>query len=177
MANPKPKEAPGAAPAPAHTPAPGFDLARFAQAEFRPRTQRVPVPGLQAFFAPGSPAEWEVASLNATQLHNAIEAKQRQAVVASVVDAIASSGDRAQEVRKALGLAGEVPGEVVKRLEMLVAGSVAPKVDMPTAVKLANAFPVEFLQLTNTILEITGQGHDLVKPAAASPKTPASTTP
>jgi hypothetical protein len=52
---------------------------------------------------------------------------------------------------------------------------VEPKIDMPVAVKLASAFPIEFLQLTNAITELTGQGFDLVKPRAASPKTPAST--
>ena len=153
----------------------GFDLNRFTQAEFTPRTQVVQVPGLQAFFAKGDKAQWTVCSLTAAQLHNAIEAKQRQAGVKAVADAIAANGEQAQEIRKALGLAGDVPGEVVKRLEMLVAGSVEPKIDMPVAVKLASAFPIEFLQLTNAITELTGQGFDLVKPRAASPKTPAST--
>jgi len=153
----------------------GFDLAKFAQAEFKPRTQAVAVPGLAAFFPEGEPAEWTVRGLDSAQLHAAMEAKQRQAAVQSVVDAIASSGEKAQELRKALGLAGDVPGEVVKRLEMLVAGSVAPQVDMPAAVKLAGAFPIEFLLLTNTITELTGKGFDLVKPHAASQTTPAST--
>jgi hypothetical protein len=153
----------------------GFDLARFAQAEFAPRTEVVEVPGLQAFFAKGEKAEWTVRGLSSVQLHNAMEAKQRQAAVQTVVDAIASSGEKAKELRKALGLSGDVPGEVVKRLEMLVAGSVEPQIDMPTAVKLAGAFPIEFLQLTNTITTLTGQGFDLVKPPAASRKTPAST--
>jgi len=152
-----------------------FDLNRFAAAEFTPRTEAVPVPGLAAFFAKGDKAEWVVRSLTAAQLQAAIEAKQRQAAVATVVEAIANSGEKAQELRKALGLAGDVPGEVVKRLEMLVAGSVSPAIDMPIAVKLANAFPVEFLALTNTIVELTGKGFDLVKPPAASRKSPAST--
>lgn len=153
----------------------GFDLHRFAQAEFTPRTHVVQVPGLAAFFADNEPAEWVVRSLTAAQLQGAIEAKQRQAAVATVVDAIANSGEKAQELRRALGLAGEVPGEVVKRLEMLVSGSVNPAIDMPTAVKLAGAFPVEFLALTNTIIELTGKGFDLKKPSAASPLSPAST--
>lgn len=152
-----------------------FDLNRFTAAEFAPRTEAVPVPGLAAFFAKGDKPEWVVRGLTAAQLQAAIEAKQRQAAVATVVEAIASSGEKAQELRKALGLAGDVPGEVVKRLEMLVAGSVTPAIDMPTAVKLANAFPIEFLSLTNTIVELTGKGFDLVKPPAASRKSPAST--
>ena len=152
-----------------------FDLARFAQAEFTPRTQAVPVPGLAAFFGNGDKPEWVVRSLTSAQLHNAIEAKQRQAGVQTVVDAIASTSEKAAEIKKALGLSADQPGEIIKRLEMLVAGSVSPVVDMPTAVKLAQTFPIEFLSITSTIAELTGQGFDLVKPPAASRKTPAST--
>ena len=46
-------------------------------------------------------------------------------------------------------------------------GSVAPAVSLPVAVKLAEAFPIEFLQLTNEISDLTGRGADLVKPQAA----------
>jgi len=46
---------------------------------------------------------------------------------------------------------------------------------MPTAVKLAGTFPIEFLTITSAIADLTGQGFDLVKPHAASRKTPAST--
>ena len=152
-----------------------FDLARFAQAEFTPRTQAVPVPGLSAFFGKGEKPEWVVRSLTAAQLHNAIEAKQRQASVQTVVEAIAANTEKAIEIKKALGLSGDQPGEIIKRLEMLVAGSVSPVVDMPTAVKLAGTFPLEFLSITSAVMELTGQGFDLVKPHAASRKTPAST--
>ena len=87
--------------------------------------------------------------------------------------AIAGGGDQAEAVRSALGLTKDTPGEIAKRLEMLVMGSVAPKIELPTAVKLAEAFPIEFLSITNRITELTGQGFDLVKPAAASQPIPA----
>jgi hypothetical protein len=152
-----------------------FDLQRFAQADFAPRTQAVPVPGLKAFFGKDDKPEFVVRGLTAAQLHQAIDAKQRQASVHSVVEAIANSTAKASEIKKALGLSTDMPGEIVKRLEMLVAGSVSPVLDMPTAVKLAETFPVEFLSITSTIAELTGQGFDLVKPTAASRKNPAST--
>ena len=66
---------------------------------------------------------------------------QRQAAVASVVDALASTGDKAQELRKVLGLSGDVPGEIVKRLEMLVIGSVAPTVKELGGNQAARAAP------------------------------------
>ncbi len=150
-----------------------FDAAKFDAAQFTPRTEAVDVPALAAFFAEGEPAQWHVRGLTASELHNALEAKQRQSSVEAVVKAIASSGDQVQAVRKALGLTADTPGEVAKRLEMLVMGSTAPKIELATAVKLAEHFPIEFMLITNKITELTGMGADLVKPAAASQPTPA----
>lgn len=151
-----------------------FDVEAFARAKFAPRTAVVKVEALGAFFAPGESPDWCVRGLSANELHRALEAGKRNASVEAIVKALAESGDKAQAVRKALGLTADAPGEIVKRLEMLVMGSTAPAIDLPTAVKLAECFPIEFLQLTNTISELTGLGADLVKPAAASQQTPAS---
>lgn len=154
-----------------------FDANRFDQAEFKPRTKRVPVPGLAAFFSGDGPAEWEVRGLTASEIHRAQEAKQRQDMQKTVVEALASSGEKAKELRKSLGLDDKAtPGEIAKRQQMLAIGSVCPAIDEAASVKLSESFPIEFLNLTHAITELTGQGFDLVKPAAASQQTPASTT-
>ena len=150
-----------------------FDGDGFERAEFRPRTKRVPVPALAAFFADGEPAEFEVRGLTATELHKAMEAGARMGSVESIVKAITSSGDQAAAIRKALGMSKDTPGEVAKRLELLVAGCVAPVLTLPQAVRLAERFPVDFLHITNEITTLTGQGAELVKPPAASQTTPA----
>ena len=150
-----------------------FDADRFERTEFRPRTARVPVPALAHFFGDGEPAEWEVRGLTATELHKAIEAGRRQNSIDSIVKAIAANSDQTSAIRKALGLSKDTPGEIAKRLELLVLGSVAPVVTLPQAVRLAEAFPVEFLSLTNEITELTGKGFDTVKPQAASHPIPA----
>lgn len=144
-----------------------FQAERFERAQFEARRQSVPVEALAAFFDEGEPAVWEVRGVSATELHRALEASRRQDSIESIVKAIASSGDQAGAVRRALGLTKDTPGEIAKRLELLVMGSVSPKIELPVAVKLAEAFPIEFLSLTNTISELTGKGFDLVKPAAA----------
>lgn len=149
-----------------------FDASKFEKAKFAPRTKKVAVPALAEFFG-DDPPEWEVRGLNSTELHRAMEASRRQDSIESIVKAVAASGDQAEAVRKALGLTKDTPGEMAKRLEMLVAGSVAPAITLPLAVKLAEAFPIEFLTLTNAITELTGKGYDLVKPGAASQPTPA----
>jgi len=150
-----------------------FHADRFERAKLAPRRETLDVPALAAWFDEGEPARWTVRGLTSTELHNALEAGKRQSSIESIVKAISASGDQAQAIRKALGLAGDTPGEIAKRLEMLVAGSVEPAITLPTAVKLAEAFPIEFLLLTNAITNLTGQGADLGKPAPASQPTPA----
>ena len=151
----------------------GFAADRFERAAFEPRRAKVPVPALAPFFDEGEAPEWEVRGLSAVELHRALEAGRRQNSVEAVVKAIAASGDQAAAVRKALGLSKDTPGEIAKRLELLVLGSVAPAITLPQAVKLAESFPIEFLSITNEITDLTGRGFDLVKPPAASQTTPA----
>jgi len=150
-----------------------FNADKFERTKLEPRRARVPVPALAPFFDEGEAPEWEVRGLSATELHRALDAGKRQGAIESVVRALATSGDQAQAVRKALGLSADTPGEIAKRLEMLVMGSVAPIIELPAAVKLAESFPIEFLSLTNEITELTGKGFDLGKPQAASPPIPA----
>jgi hypothetical protein len=145
-----------------------FDTALFARSELPPRTADVPVPALSVFFSEGEAPVWRVRGLTATELHKALEAGKRQGAVDSVARAIAANADQVATIRRALGLSSDTPGDIAKRLEMMVMGSVAPVVDLPTAVKLAGAFPVEFMQITNEITELTGKGADLGKVIAAS---------
>jgi hypothetical protein len=148
-----------------------FNAEKFERAKFEARRAKVPVDALAEFFDEGETPEWEVRGLSAVELHKAIEASKRQGSIEAIVKAIAANQDQAGAVRKALGLTKDTPGEIAKRLEMLVMGSVAPAVSLPVAVKLAEAFPIEFLQLTNEISDLTGRGADLVKPQAASQPT------
>ncbi|MEY2656076.1 MAG: hypothetical protein RLZZ524_3104 [Pseudomonadota bacterium] len=148
-----------------------FDAAKFERAKLEPRRATVAVPALAPFFDDGEAPAWQVRGLTSSELHRAMEAGKRQGSIESIVKALAASGDQAQAVRKALGLTADTPGEIAKRLEMLVMGSVAPAIELPAAVKLAEAFPIEFLTLTNEITELTGKGFDLGKAPAASLQT------
>lgn len=145
-----------------------FNAERFEAAKFEARKGRVAVPALAPFFDENEEPVWEVRGLNSAELHRALEAGNRQGSMDAIVKAIATTGDQATAIRKALGLSKDTPGEVAKRLEMLVQGSVNPVVSLPQAVKLAETFPIEFLQLTNEITELTGKGFDLVKPEPVS---------
>lgn len=155
-----------------------FNAQKFERAEFRPRTATLALPALAPFFDEGEPPEWTVRGLTAAEFARAQDAEKRNTSIDMLIGALAaaqSKSDAVNEARKALGLAGaNTPGEVAKRLELLVAGSVAPVVTMETAVRFSEKFAVDFYVVTNKIIELTGQGFDLGKPAAASQPTTAS---
>lgn len=147
-----------------------FDAAKFELAKFAPRTQRVEVKALADFFDDDE-YFWEVRGLDSNELHRAIAASQTQKALEQILEAISKNKDQAKAAGSALGIHGDTPGEIAKRLEMLVAGSVNPSIDLPVAVKLAEKYPIEFLTLTNTITELTGMGFEYAKQSAASPET------
>lgn len=153
-----------------------FDAARFEQARLEPRRSTVEVPGLAEYFAPGAKPVWTVRGLSSSELHHATEAGQRRSTVTNIIRAISEREEQVKVMREAIGMPGEaVPGEIVKRQEMLKLGSVDPVIDLAVAVKLSEMFPVEFWQLTQEIATITGLGGiDPGKQEAASQKTTAS---
>ena len=144
-----------------------FNASKFMSDKLAARQEAVPVPALVAWFDEGEAPEWIVRGLSANELQLAVEAKARRESIDNIVEAL-QANDQAQAVRAMIGLTKGSPAEIVKRLEMLVIGSVAPKIELPTAVKLAEAFPIEVLTLTNKITALTGLGRGLVKPDAAS---------
>jgi hypothetical protein len=147
-----------------------FNLDQFEKARLEPRTERVLVQGLAPFFAEGEEAAFVVRGLSSSELHVAMEAGKRQATIEAVVSAIANKTEQVAAIRKAIGLSKDTPGEIAKRLEMLVAGAVEPKLSLPQAVKIAESFPIEFMQLTNAITVLTGKGFEMGKPEASSRK-------
>jgi len=150
-----------------------FNIDRFDATKFEPRTAEVRVDALAAFFDEGEEPLWKVRGMTATELYKTVDARNRQESTVAIVKAIANNVDQVTAVRKALGLTSDVPGEIVKRLEMIVMASLSPTIELPTAVKLAESFPIEFMLITNQITELTGRGADTVKPPAASPPTTA----
>lgn len=137
----------------------GFNLQHFDQADFNAREEDVPVPALAAFFEEGVDPLWRVRGLTHSELAMAEESVGRDKNVQAVIDAMSSTGkEKAAAIKELLGIATDVPRETKKRMEMLVMGSVDPVVELSHAVKLSDAFPIEFGQLTNKILQLTGAG-------------------
>ena len=142
----------------------GFMLDQFREAKFVVRTEAVPLPALRDFFPEGAAPAFVVRALTAIEVQKANDAATRQGALDSVVKAIATQKEQVEAIRKSLGMTQDAPGELVKRMEMLVQGSVEPKLNHADVVKLSASFPVEFYELTNCITKLTGQGADRVKP-------------
>jgi len=146
-----------------------MDLERFLNSAFSLREEAVKVPELRnVLFDQGEKAEWVVRGLTAAELGRAEEAASRRPEdVKAIVTALAGSGDKAEAIQQMLGVSGkDVPADVSRRIELLVAGSVSPELSADkrdVAVRLAETFPTTFYKLTNSILSLTGRGAELGK--------------
>lgn len=152
----------------------GFDTQRFMQAEFQPRTADVRVVLLKSWFGHEEATIWTVRGMTASEFARSMEAAEKNKTMDSVAQALAvgNNMDKVNELRRILGLSGDVPDDTIRRMSRLEMCSVSPLVDLPMAVKLADAYPMEFIILTNKIAELTTLGMDLKKPGASGETTP-----
>lgn len=137
-----------------------FDTKKFIKTKFTHRTEDVPVPDLKDFFAPGEAPVWKVRGLTGQELGKVNEAVERGKDMASIISAVTSRVDKevTDAVKTLIGLGKDVSSDIQKRIEHLMAGSVDPVCTQDIAVRLCEAFPIEFFQITNAIVRLTGQG-------------------
>lgn len=156
-----------------------FDAKKFLKTKFIARTEEVPVPDMAAFFPDDAKAVWKVRGLTGQELGRANEAAERNKNVAAILEGISSgvAKEQTEAVKELLGVGGATPADIAKRLEHLTVGSVDPKCTIDLAVRLCETFPIEFFQITNKIMELTGRGQMPGKqpPSGETPKSaPAS---
>lgn len=149
-----------------------FDKKKFKAAKLKPRTLDVHVPSLSDFFDKGK-AIWTIKGLTGQEIGYTKEAAAKNKNLTAIVDAIAGSQkEKVQGIKDALGI-GKIPDDIAQRVAQLEMGSVNPKCDTDMAVRLCEHFPVEFYNLTNEILKLTGQGSEPGKPKGST-QTPES---
>jgi hypothetical protein len=144
-----------------------FDSKKFMATAFAPRTAQVEVPGLADWFGAGEAPLWTVRGQTANEVAASLEAGGKHKNIDAVIKAIAANQNQISELKKAIGIDNDTPGEIIKRLEQLVQCSVEPVITLDIAVKLGQTRPIEFYQLTNEILRLTGLGMDIKKPSAS----------
>jgi hypothetical protein len=135
-----------------------FDQKLFMKTKFTAREEAVPVPELKVFFG-DEPAEWLVRGLTGVELGQANEAAEKNKSISAMIEGLMSSNKKetVEAVKKLIGT-GQTPQDVAKRIEMFIFGSVNPVADIELALKLCENYPVEFIQLTNKITQLTGKG-------------------
>jgi len=157
-----------------------MDVQKFLNASLSHREATIEVPELADFFDEGKKPEWVVRSLTAAELGRAKASADRSDNLQALVEAAAGKGDKAEAIRKVLGVSDkDVPPDVSYRIDMLVSGSVSPVIgeeQRDVVVRLAENFPTVFYNLTNKILSLTGQGAEVGKrkPSGKAQKSEAS---
>lgn len=138
----------------------GFDGKRFVNTRFVPREEDVPVDDLKEWFEKDGKPLWRVRGLTGQELGAVNEAVERNKNIAAILEGLLApeNAEKVESLRKLLGVSDDVPQDIAKRIEMLTRGSVAPECDLDLALKLCENFPIEFYEITQVIIRLTGQG-------------------
>lgn len=128
----------------------------FMKAQFQIRTRQVKVEDLKEFFGDVD-SVWTVRGLTGAEMAQVNESVGQNRDIGQLLSKLMSP-ERAGAMTELLGLTDAVPNDLVRRIAMLKLGAVDPVADQELCVKLADAFPIPFFSLTNTILELTGKG-------------------
>lgn len=148
----------------------GFNSKAFMRQQFEARTDNVPVPELAAWFDEESNPVFIVRGLTFEELSKADAAADNSKTMLNLVASLTTKDGKAiaEGIKDAFGVGQETPTNMIKRINHLVMGSVQPEIDEQFAVKLASTFPVEFTQLTNKIVALTGKGFEPGKPKGST---------
>ena len=149
----------------------GFLSEKFRAAPFEPATDFVLIPKLAEFFPEGEEPKFVVRGLDASELQRALDASERQKKTDNIIRAMVNDRAQVEVIKQALGNNTDTPPEIAKRQELIVQGSVSPKLNHADAAKLAATCPIEFYELSNKVTMLTGQGGSRVKPQPSSPAT------
>lgn len=149
-----------------------FNPTAFMKSNLTPRTAEVLLPSLITWFdhdkdieEKDKKATFKVKGLSGHEMALVYQAAEDNKKLDTAATVLANGNTVAlAQMRESMGLnATDTPESLVKRLKMLQLGSVEPKFDNITAVKLAQSFPMEFYELTNLITQQTGMGYDVKK--------------
>lgn len=138
----------------------GFDVKAFKNEQFGPRTSDVPVSGLAIWFADGEDPVITVRGLTFEELCKADNAADNSDQMLKLINQLQSKQGKeaAESIKDSFGVGEETPANMIRRKCHLIMGSVEPEIDEEMAIKLASTYPVEFKELTNKIVLLTGAG-------------------
>lgn len=137
-----------------------FNVDKFQQTSFTQRKEAVTVAELKPFCDGEGEPLWTVRGLNGEELALVDEAEEKAKNLLAMTEAAVGPDEKkkVEALRELLGVSKDMPVSLIRRLEILILGSVEPKVDRQLAVKLAECYPMEFRLLFLTILKLSGKG-------------------
>lgn len=141
-----------------------FDHNAFRRAEFEARTAQVRVLELAEFFGADDPV-FIVRGLTGVELAHVTEAAQSLASRTGLAEALleGSDKDRIDAMLASFGLSDDVPRDLCQSHELIIRGSVEPRIDRELSVLLAERYPVDHKLIALKITQLTGQGMALKK--------------
>lgn len=146
-----------------------FDLAAFRKAKFQERAEDVPLSGLTAAGFGGYegegddakplPVVFRVRGLTAEELAKADQEADNSKLLLKVAERLSGSeSEKAQALLEGLGLGDSTPKALAKKLSHVQMAVVTPELKIQDVVRIADAFPMDFLELSVHIYDLTGQG-------------------
>ena len=149
-----------------------FDAAKFVSQGLSLREADVPVDNLASFFGEGEKPVFRVRGLSGAEIARANEAREQAKNIGDLAAAIAGSSgaDKVTAIKEMLGIGENTPDDLIRRQAIAVHGIIEPKLDLDAVVKLAEFFPMEFYNITNRILFLTGEGSVLGKQKRSTAK-------
>ncbi len=162
-----------------------FDLDAFRKAKFQAREQEVPLPGLtsggfggyegEGDDAQPVPVVFKVRGLTADELARADQEADNSKLLGKVAERLAGSeAEKAQALLDGLGLGDDTPQALAKKLAHVQMAVVEPQLKIQDVVRIADAYPTDFLELSSQIYSLTGQGKVAQVKRKPSGKTQAS---
>lgn len=139
----------------------GFDSEKFMATNFIPREDVVKVDDLKDFFDDKKKPEWKIRGLKGVEIARARESAEKNKKLKSIIEGIVSENNKklTEAIKDLIGNPADVPQDIAYRVETLIAGSIEPSADYPLAVKLCEVYPIEFYDITNRIIQLSGKGH------------------
>lgn len=139
-----------------------MNLNKFEQASILQRTREIDVPQLQDFFDEGKDPIWRIRALSSEDIAMVNDAQERNASIGTLVTAIvgSSGADKAEAIKSAMGIGDETPQDVVRRIEIMLRGSIDldPESHRDIVIKIAMYYPTVFMTISNEILSLSGEG-------------------
>jgi predicted flavoprotein YhiN len=139
-----------------------FDLNKFQDAKFTHRSEKIKVEELSAFF--DGEAIITVRGLSGPEValcNDAVQSnKNLKSIVTRLLDPLSS--EKAGALIEALALdPTKSTDDFVRRLSLAFHGIVEPKLPYESIVRLAEFYSATFYEISNKILQLTGQGAEL----------------